>query len=121
MPWIDERKCVGCGICLDVCSPGAIQMCEKLAVIDDSLCIRCGKCHDVCPAEAVRHDGERLPMMLRDNRDYVFRLLRYCDGEVEREQLLERLIRHFRLQQKTAQITIDWIMAERKVLAEAVQ
>ncbi len=118
MPWIDKEKCAGCGICLDICPAGAIQMHEQVAAIDDNMCVRCGKCHDVCPVEAVRHDGERLPMMLRDNRDYVIRLLGYCDGEDEREKLLERLTRHFRLQQKTAQITIDWIASEKNALAE---
>lgn len=109
MPWIDENTCAGCAVCVDVCPAGAIRMEKKRARIDDGLCIRCGKCHDVCPAGAVRHDSERLPHLVADNQAYVARLTQHTSTAEERRALLDRLTRHFRLQQKVAEQTIAWI------------
>ena len=81
----------------------------KLAHIDDAVCIRCGKCHDVCPAEAVRHDGERLPLLQEANREWVERLLTHYETRDERAALLGRLKRHFANQSRLANDTIDWI------------
>jgi NADH:ubiquinone oxidoreductase subunit F (NADH-binding)/(2Fe-2S) ferredoxin/ferredoxin len=52
-----EEKCVGCGLCVDPCSSGAITG-ERREVhrIDQEKCLRCGTCLVVCPAkfEAVK-------------------------------------------------------------------
>jgi NADH:ubiquinone oxidoreductase subunit F (NADH-binding)/(2Fe-2S) ferredoxin/NAD-dependent dihydropyrimidine dehydrogenase PreA subunit len=42
--------CVGCQICIDECTVGAITGEHKqLHVIDQVKCMRCGTCYDVCP------------------------------------------------------------------------
>jgi len=84
-------------------------MTDRLAVIDDANCIRCGKCHDVCPVEAVRHDSERLPLLLESNREYVNRLLAHYRSTKDRTKLLTKLVRHFRNQRKVAEDTVAWI------------
>ena len=58
MPWIDENRCIRCGICVNECPVNAIRMKNGKAVIDMKKCIRCKRCHDVCPQKAVRHDSE---------------------------------------------------------------
>ena len=43
-------KCVGCRICIDECTVGAISGDHKqVHVIDQVKCMRCGTCHTVCP------------------------------------------------------------------------
>ena len=46
MPWIDEKSCTGCGICVDECPVDTISMEDEKAKIDMENCIRCGVCHD---------------------------------------------------------------------------
>jgi len=49
---VDSEKCTGCGICLDVCPAGAIEVMEK-AVIDDEICTGCAACVTECPNKAI--------------------------------------------------------------------
>jgi NAD-dependent dihydropyrimidine dehydrogenase PreA subunit len=60
MPWIDEKLCVGCNICVRACPvPGAITVQPgQLPVINNDLCTRCGKCMEVCPRNAIRPNSE---------------------------------------------------------------
>lgn len=54
---IDEKKCVGCGLCQRVCSYGAIQLQEdklgKKAMINAWSCKGCGACVSKCPNDAI--------------------------------------------------------------------
>jgi ferredoxin len=49
MAQIDTNKCLGCGICVDSCSTGAILMDNDKAVIDNEKCTNCGECVEICP------------------------------------------------------------------------
>jgi NAD-dependent dihydropyrimidine dehydrogenase PreA subunit len=51
---LDEAKCTGCGMCLDVC-PHAVFQLEggKARIIDRDACMECGACARNCPAEAL--------------------------------------------------------------------
>jgi ferredoxin len=102
--------CIGCGVCVDECYPGAISLREGLAVIDDEACIRCGVCHDVCPEEAVRHDGERIAEEVGANLSWAKQLLGheyYLDSQEKQAALIERLKRYFAKERKVAEQTID--------------
>lgn len=51
---IDEDKCNGCGICVEVCHEGAIGMAEgKAKLLRDDYCDGLGDCLPVCPAGAI--------------------------------------------------------------------
>lgn len=51
--YVDPELCTGCGLCVEVCSRGAIQVVGSTAEIDPALCTRCGRCADECPVEAI--------------------------------------------------------------------
>ncbi|MEA1913517.1 MAG: FAD-binding protein [candidate division WOR-3 bacterium] len=67
---IIEEKCTGCGICIDFCPYGAIELKEKvhikiggkqvqkLAVIDRVKCTLCGECVESCPTHAIEIEKE---------------------------------------------------------------
>ena len=60
---IDDRKCSGCGDCIDVCpvSPCVytkviIKNRIKVIIKHPDKCIECGSCINVCPEEALQMD-----------------------------------------------------------------
>ena len=51
---IDEEKCNGCGICVDACHEGAIQLVDgKAKLISESYCDGLGACLPACPMDAI--------------------------------------------------------------------
>jgi NAD-dependent dihydropyrimidine dehydrogenase PreA subunit len=50
---IDRQACDGCGLCVESCPTGALQLVGKLIQVDNSLCEGCYTCVDVCPQEAL--------------------------------------------------------------------
>ncbi len=53
---IDESKCTGCGICVQVCPVEAITV-ERVAKINPETCKGCGSCVAECPNEAIFAEG----------------------------------------------------------------
>lgn len=51
-PVLDEKKCIGCGLCQKVCPNKAITMADGKPVIDKSKCLLEGNCISSCPADA---------------------------------------------------------------------
>ncbi len=51
--FIDNEKCVGCGICVPMCPEQAISIIQKKAVIDNNKCIECLQCMKECPENAI--------------------------------------------------------------------
>ena len=49
---VNNEKCTGCGMCVDVCPVNAIKIENKKAVISEE-CIDCGVCIAQCPLEAI--------------------------------------------------------------------
>ena len=49
----DASKCIGCGMCQDICFTKAITIEDGVCIIDDPKCRGCGRCADVCPNEAI--------------------------------------------------------------------
>lgn len=51
---IDQKKCIGCGTCIEMCPVNAISFNEDgKAVINKDICIKCGTCEAVCPVNAI--------------------------------------------------------------------
>jgi heterodisulfide reductase subunit A len=55
---IDEKKCMGCGACVDVCTYGALSLSDtkqgKKATINPVLCKGDGLCNTKCPTGAIQ-------------------------------------------------------------------
>jgi heterodisulfide reductase subunit A len=56
--FVDQAKCVGCGVCWSVCPYKAIDQGENgLAVINEALCKGCGNCSTSCRSGAANLRG----------------------------------------------------------------
>ncbi|HEX16394.1 MAG: ferredoxin [Deltaproteobacteria bacterium] len=53
IPVVDRRICTGCGKCLQVCPPRALELREGKATIDEEFCEECGICAAHCPEGAI--------------------------------------------------------------------
>ncbi len=58
---VNESKCMGCGLCKDVCRFGAIVMEGRRAKVMELLCKGCGVCAASCPSSSLimRHFTDR--------------------------------------------------------------
>lgn len=52
-PQLLREKCVGCGVCKNVCPANAIAMRDGKPDIDRKACIRCFCCQEFCPESAM--------------------------------------------------------------------
>lgn len=51
---LDEEKCIGCGMCMNVCPHTVFRMNSKKVHIDNhDACMECGACSRNCPTEAI--------------------------------------------------------------------
>jgi len=55
---LNAEKCVGCGLCLQVCPHQVFSLADGKARIDDrDACMECGACASNCPTEAIGVDA----------------------------------------------------------------
>lgn len=73
-----ENKCVGCGLCTDVCQSGARKTAHERLVFDRDACVFCGACVDVCVGGANVLYGR--PMSVDEIFDEVMRDKAFYDS-----------------------------------------
>lgn len=72
--FVNQEKCVGCGLCVPYCPVNAIQVIDKKAHIDSELCVECSCCKrsNVCRKEALEQDDLKWPRVVRSVMSDVF-------------------------------------------------
>lgn len=51
---LEQKKCVGCGMCLYVCPHAVLSLTNgKIDIANRDACMECGACARNCPAEAL--------------------------------------------------------------------
>ena len=118
MPWVDQEKCVGCGVCLEECPVDTISMTNMKAEINMDNCIRCGTCHDICPKDAVKHDSEKIPDEVESNiaktKEFMDACARYLGNAKEKQKCLNRMIKHFNKEKIVAEKTLEKLQMLKK-------
>lgn len=52
-PVVKQKKCIGCGRCVNICAHGAPTITDGKATIDVNKCVGCGRCLGLCPMDAI--------------------------------------------------------------------
>lgn len=52
-PMVKQKKCIGCGRCVNICAHGAPTITDGKATIDVNKCVGCGRCLGLCPMDAI--------------------------------------------------------------------
>ena len=51
---LNQDKCIGCGLCTEVCPHNVFELCDgKAEIIDFNACMECGACVNNCPSNAL--------------------------------------------------------------------
>jgi electron transfer flavoprotein alpha subunit/NAD-dependent dihydropyrimidine dehydrogenase PreA subunit len=79
---IDPARCVGCGICVDICPFGALVLEEGIAVVSDA-CTLCGACIDSCPEEALSIPEASSEPSTHERHVGVWAFVEQLDGQAQ--------------------------------------
>jgi len=66
---VDEEQCTGCGICVDSCPYGAIELENNKAIVLPN-CNLCGICVENCPVEAISLERDKASKEKIDLSEY---------------------------------------------------
>jgi len=82
-PWISEKKCTNCGICLEYCPTKAIIQEEGRAVILEDKCIGCGECLVICTVGAVKMKWDADSRRVQEKMtEYAFSVNQKFEGKI---------------------------------------
>ena len=82
-PRVKPKSCTNCGLCLDYCPAGAIEVRDGAAFIIDERCIGCGECLVVCKSNAVKmHWDEDSAKLQEKMAEYAYAVWSRFPGKI---------------------------------------
>lgn len=63
VPKVDEKKCIYCGKCAEVCVFNAIAVTKNKVLVFPGLCHGCGACTLFCPEKAISEEGNEIGIL----------------------------------------------------------
>ena len=58
-PTIDSEECSACGICVDACPNGTLELGDdSVRIVSEDNCDGCGTCAEECPMSCIEVSGE---------------------------------------------------------------
>ena len=66
---VNDKICIGCGMCVKDCFVRDIELVEGKAVIKNVTCFKCGHCVAVCPVAAVSTDEYSMDDVVEYNKE----------------------------------------------------
>jgi len=73
--FVDEPKCIGCGLCVEVCAFSAIELEKGKATVNPALCKGCGLCAGTCRSGAIQQKGFNDQQILSMIKNSMFEVL----------------------------------------------
>lgn len=52
-PVIVADECIACGVCVDSCPTGVLELEDVATVTNEDACVACAACQDACPVGAI--------------------------------------------------------------------
>jgi len=81
-PKVKRKKCIGCEVCVEHCSQGAISMEADKAKIDAEGCIGCGECILMCAQAAIQvRWSKSIPEFMEKMMEYTLGVLTSKKGK----------------------------------------
>ncbi len=81
---IDDKKCIKCGKCAEVCTYNAIAVANDKALFFPQMCHVCGACEIVCPTQAIISGEKKIGTLKhgqsRGRIDFHYGLLQTAEG-----------------------------------------
>lgn len=80
-PKVSQKKCEGCGECMEYCAQEAISLIDEKAEIDPKKCVGCGECIIICPNQAIQIQWDQaVPAFLENMVEYAAGVLKGKGG-----------------------------------------
>lgn len=76
VPFVDESKCITCGMCHDVCAFNAIAVLGSAVLVFKELCHGCGACTRFCPVGAITEVPHEIGVVEEGDAEGI----RFVDG-----------------------------------------
>ncbi len=109
---IDERLCIQCGKCIEVCPKSVLEMKDGVVTPNVEECMLCSHCHSVCKTQAISFDENALHAPHFKSFEYKPEVL--TEKDIDNNNLVNiirsrRSIRNFKKQKISDDILDDLI------------